>query len=200
MVTTNAEGDPFFTIDHDVFFTELSKVIHSLLPRLDKAVKAYVWFNVFFLLLLIGELSLLCGFFGILVQSALVAIALSLIFLTVFAYFILKMVLFAKKPEQFEDFVERFTRGAQSLIKYHQGIPEHHFALANAYNKMAHAIHRREYLFFKPPAFLESLSPTCEKLSCTLFWHDFHMIKELFLKKTIEEHLLFNIILCSHIN
>lgn len=189
MVSSKAEGDAFFKIDNDIFLAELSKVIHSLLPRLDKAVKSYVWFNVFFLLLLIAEISFLCGFFGLLVQSSLVAIALSLIFLTAFAYFVLKLALFAKKPEQFDDFVERFARGARSLIKYRDGIPEHHFAMNNAYNRMAQTIHRREYTYFKPPRFLEVLAPTLEKLSSYLFWHDFHMIKELFLKKAIEEHL-----------
>lgn len=189
MVASKADGDNFFNFDQDLFIKELAKVINSLVPRLDRVVKSYVRFNVFFFFLLIAEISLLLGFFGFLLQSSLVAIALSLIFLTVFSYFILKTYLIAKKPEQFDDFVERFARGAESLIKYREGIPEHHFALATAYSKMASALNRREYLFFKPPAIFDALSPTCEKISCSLFWHDFHQMKELLLKKSIEEHL-----------
>jgi len=190
MATSKAESDSYFTFDHDVFLTELNKVIQSLLPRLDKAVISYVWFNLFFLALLIAEVSLLCGLFGWLVQSSLVAVALSLIFLTVFAYFILKIYFFARKPEQFEEFAIRFAKGAESLIKYREGMAEHHFAMANAYHKMAGALHQREYSFFRPPLFLDILAPSLEKLSCSLFWNDFYLLKELFLKKAVEEHLL----------
>lgn len=190
MVSSKAEGDAFFTFNNDLFLAELSKVIGSLLPRLDKVVKSYVLFNILFLFLLTLEIFFLCGFFGLLVQSSLVAVGLSLIFLTVFAYFILKIYLLAKKPEQFEDFVDRYTRGAESLLKYREGMPEHHFAMANAYNRMAASLHRREYGFFKPPLFLDVLAPTLEKLSCFLFWNDFHLMKELVLKKAIEQHLL----------
>ncbi|CRX37485.1 tetratricopeptide repeat protein [Estrella lausannensis] len=189
MVASKADGDNFLSFDQEVFVKELTKVIQSLVPRLDRVVNSYVRFNLFFLLLLSTEVSLLLGFFGFLLQSSLVAIALSLIFLTVFSYFILKTYLIAKKPEQFDDFVERFARGAESLIKYREGIPEHHYALATAFSKMAAALNRREYAFFKPPMIFSAFSPTCEKISCNLFWQDFHQMKEMLLKRSIEEHL-----------
>ncbi|CDR34477.1 hypothetical protein [Criblamydia sequanensis] len=188
MVASRVEGEDLFFINKEIYHEELNKVIQSVLPKFDRIAKNFFLINLCFWLLIGVEISVLLIFFSWFLKSSLVALGISAVFLTIFTYFILRMYFISKKPEQYEDFLERYTRGAKSVIKYRDGIPEHHFALAASYSKLASALHDREYTFFKPPFGLYAISPTLEKISCSSFWRDFHCMKELLLKSCIEEH------------
>lgn len=189
MATSRVEGEGYFHVDNDVYNEELNKTVLSILPSFDKLVKSYQIFNIVFILIGIAELSALLFFFTFFIESSLMAFGLATIFLTFFSYFILKIYLQAKKPEQFEDFKERYARGCKNIINYRDGIPEHHIALANAFSKLAKELQGREYSYFKPPQWIQSIAPSLEKLSCWCFWQDVHQIQEQLLQSSIQEHI-----------
>ncbi|MCB1111658.1 MAG: hypothetical protein H7A37_03755 [Chlamydiales bacterium] len=189
MVTSRVENESYLHLDNDFFNEELNKVICSILPQFDKMAKAYLTFNLVFLLLAFVEAVTFIVFFATLAQSSLLAFSLAVIFLTIFSYFILRMYLQAKRPEQFINFRDRYLRGCKNLINYREGIPEHHIALAHACNKLATKLEGREYLYYHPPQILDAVAPSVEKFSCWWFWEDLLQMRELLLNGSIEEHL-----------
>lgn len=189
MVASRVEGEGYFHIDNELYNEELNKTVVSILPRFDKMIKAWNLFNLAFIFLAFVELITLIIFFSFLVESSLVAFSLGTVFLTAFSYFILRTYLQARKPEQLEDFRERYSKGCKHIIKYREGIPEHHVALANAYSKLAKNLQGREYQYFKAPNWLKAFSSSLEKLSCWCFWKEIHAMQELLHQSSIEEHI-----------
>lgn len=189
MATSRVEGEGYFHVDNDVYNEALNKTVLSILPRFDRLVKSYQLFNLTFILLALTEMTALVIFFTFFIQSSLITFGIASIFLTFFSYFILKIYLQAKKPEHFEDFKERYARGCKNILNYREGIPEHHIALANAYTKLAKELNGREYSYFKPPFWLQTIAPSLEKLSCWCFWNDIHQMQEHLLQSSIEEHI-----------
>lgn len=189
MATSKIEGEGYFQIDNDFFNEETNNVINSIIPHLEKSLKTYLHFNLFFITLIIVEALSLITLFSLLLHSSILAISLAFFFLTLFSYVILRLYFKTKKPEQFEDFKERYTRACKSILKYREGIPEHHIALANGYTRLAMQLQGKEHALIKLPKFLDSIKPFAEKLSCRLFWYDFHKIKELLLESAVDEHI-----------
>jgi hypothetical protein len=111
MVASRVEGENYFHIDNEIYNEELNKTVVSILPRFDKMVKAWSIFNITFIVIAFIEIIALILFFSFLIESSLVAFSLGTIFLTIFSYFILRTYLQARKPEQLEDFKERYARG-----------------------------------------------------------------------------------------
>lgn len=189
MVASRVEGEAYFHIDNDIYNEELNKTVVSILPRFDRMIKVWNIFNFAFIIIGIAELTALILFFSFLVESSLVAFSLATVFLTGFSYFMLRVYFQAKKPEQLEEFKERYTRGCKNIIKYREGIPEHHVALANAYSKLAKSLRGREYQYFTAPSWFRAFASTLEKFSCWCFWEEVHAMQELLLQSSIDEHI-----------
>lgn len=189
MAASRIEADEYFQVDNEYYNEELHKVILSILPQFDKMIRSYIRFNILFSFFAFIELVLLSLFFTFLVQSSFVAFSFAMVFLTLFSYFVLRLYFQAKKPQQFDDFIERFGRGCKNIIKYREGFPEHHVALANSYCKLAVSLQGREYIHYRPPGWLEAFVPTLEKFSCWCFWQDHHKMKELLLESSVREHI-----------
>lgn len=189
MVASRVEGEVYFQIDNDQYNEELNKIVVSILPCFDKMIKAWKLFNLIFLVIGVAEFIALISFFSFLVESSLVAFSLAAVILTSFSYFMLRVYFQARKPEQLENFKERYSRGCKAIIKYRDGIPEHHVALANAYSKLSKHLQGREYQYFKPPSWFRLFSASLEKYSCWCFWEDVHKMQELLLQNSIQEHI-----------
>lgn len=189
MAASRIEGEAYFRIDNEHFNEEIQKVISSVLPLFDKAVKSYMRFTLAYSALFVAELLLLLIFSPFAIRSSLFAFSLAGLFLTLFSFFILKIYFLAKKGERQELFVSNYSRGCRMLIGFREGVPEHHIALANAYSKLANALHGREASLLYSPSWLPSLQTTLERASKLFFWKDSFLIKEALLKRSIEEHI-----------
>jgi tetratricopeptide (TPR) repeat protein len=189
MASPKVEGEGFFEVDHFFINDQINKVIAHIEPQIEKVIKGHILFHAFFLLATVLEVFLLMTFFAFLIKSSLFAFSLAFIFLTIFTYFILRIYFQTKKPEQLADLKDRYLKACKHLVGYKEGVPEHHVALANACCKFASFLDGKEYTYYKPPAFLQSLAPTLERFSCQIHWEDFHLMKELLLNNTIEEYL-----------
>lgn len=156
---------------------------------LNRLMRFFVFFNLIFLLIVCTEIALFFSFFAFLSRSAVLAFTLAVFFLTLFSYFVLKLYLQAKKPDQLMQICEDYLSRCRANIHYQEGVPEHHIALGHAAQKFAAELHEKEYGFYSPPFFLHSLAPTFEKFSCFCHWKDLHRMKELLLTTAVEEHL-----------
>ena len=111
------------------------------------------------------------------------------LFLSIFSYYSLKIYFNAQKSEQFNELIVKYSRGAKTIIKYREGIPEHHIALANGYTKLSSELHGFEVHLFTLPKWMFSIVATVENFSLWYFSKDIFQIRESLLIEAIEEHI-----------
>lgn len=163
-------------------------VIDAILPQFDSMMKTYVVFNAFFLFVGVLEFIFLVVFFTSLAQSAILATSLALVFLTFFSYFILRLYLQAKQPEQYQEIRERYRNACVNLIQYQEGVPEHYVALSDAFTKFSEHLENRQYSFYNLPSWLSSFSRLVNKFSAWCHEDDVHHMQEILLSSAIEEN------------
>lgn len=183
--------DPLAAYSHEVSqgHNHLNKVFDPIFADFDRVLKRYAAFNIFFVCLCTIEVVVLAAFFVILMQSLVLALSLSIVFFTFFAYFTLRIYFQTKKPEQFQEIKERYLATCKGLLNYQEGSDEHYNVMANACCKFANRLHGREYNYYSPPSWLSFLAPLMERLSCWLHWRDIFFMKEKMLEEAVNEHI-----------
>jgi len=176
-------------LDKQHYHEQISTLWSPALRKLSRLLRTDILFNLAFLLIGGLEIVLFLSFFAWLSQSSVLAFTLAIFFMTLFSYFVLRLYLQAKKPDQLMEICDEYLEKCKEIIRYQEGIPEHHIALGNAAHKFAATLHEKEYAFYSVPAFMKSLAPTLEKFSCFCHWKDLHRMKELLLITSVEEHL-----------
>ena len=169
----------------------LNKVFDPIFTDFDRVIKRHAAFNIFFVGLCTIEVVVLAVFFVTLAQSLVLALSLSIVFFTFFAYFTLRIYFQTKKPEQFQEIKERYLAACKGLLSYQEGSEDHYNALANACCKFANRLHGREYNYYSPPAWMSFLSPLLERVSCWWHWRDIYFMKEKMLEEAVNEHIKF---------
>lgn len=190
MTTPRVETENYLPPNKSFSSEHIHKLIDPIIPPLERAMKSYVAFNMFFLTLGFIEFFFLIIFFAFLAKSSVLSLSLAFVFLTFFSYFTLRIYFQTKKPEQFKEIKERYIAACKNLINYQEGVAEHHVALANACCKLADSLHHKEYTLYKLPSWLEFLSPNIEKFSCWWHWQDVHRMKEILLMAAVNEHIM----------
>lgn len=183
------DGDKLFHFDKYSYNEQIHQFIVPAQQKFNRLVKGHVAICLALLGLLAVEVVLFMLFFAVLAKSSYLAASLAAIFLTVFSYFLLRLYLQAKKPEQFIDLRSHFVKDCQTLVDYQEGIAEHHLALANALTKFSSYLRDSEYNFYHPPSFLNVADHVMQKFSCWWHWKDVHQMREFLLLQAIEEHL-----------
>lgn len=180
--SVNAE---YPSMNHD----QLNKVFDPIFSDFDSLIKRHAAFNLFFVCLCTIEVILLAVFFIVLAQSLVLALSLSIVFFSFFAYFTLRIYFQTKKPEQFQEIKERYLTGCKDLLNYQECEEDDYKALANACCKFANRLHAREYKYYSPPSWLIFLAPLMERLSCWWHWQDIYFMKEKMLEEAVNEHI-----------
>jgi tetratricopeptide (TPR) repeat protein len=180
------------------FYQQCAQLFSPACKSLSQLVKRQIYFNALFFFLTFGEICFFFSYFALLKQSSVLAISLAIFFLTLFSYFVIRLYLQAKKPEELLAICQGALERCKEWLHYREGETHHHIAFANAAQKFASSLHEKEYTFFKPPFFFHSLSPSFEKLSCFCHWQDLHRMKEFLLLTAIEEHI--KVIKCEPTN
>lgn len=170
-------------------YEQVQRLWSPTLRSLNRLLRTHTIFNTIFFLIVSVEIALFIAFFALLSKSTVLAFSLALFFLTLFSYFVLRLYLQSKKPDQLLHLCEGYLDRCREVIRYQEGIPEHHIALANSAQKFATSLHELEYTVYRPPFFLRNLAPTLEKFSCFCHWKDLHQMKESLLTTAIDEHL-----------
>ena len=191
-------GEEQFPFDKFDFHEQIQKEIDPVLSQFNWVIQSYVWFNLLFIT--VGVVECLCFFvfFAFLAKSSMLAFSFAIIFLTAFSYFMLRLYFKASKREKLAEFCEAFTGRCRRLVRYQDGIPEHHLALATATTQFAARLQDLEYRYYAPPKLLKVSGPAMEKLSCWWHWYDIHLMRELLLHSSIDEHL--KLVVCEPTN
>ncbi|MEI8365927.1 MAG: hypothetical protein WCF65_05875 [Parachlamydiaceae bacterium] len=167
----------------------LNKMFDPIFSEFDKVLKRHAAFNLFFIFLLATEVVALATFFALLAQSLILALSLSVVFFTFFAYFTLRIYFQTKKPEQFMAIKERYMNLCKGLVNSPEGSVDYYNALASACCRFANKLHSKEYNYYKPPSWLAFMAPWMERFSCWLHWQDTHFMKERMLREAVNEHI-----------
>ena len=174
----------------DTYFQEnLPQVYRSILRSFCKISTSFAIFNASYALLFVLELSAFAFFLPLLSKSALLAISLSCIFLTVFSYLVLLFYYLAKKPEQFVHLKDQFLSSAQKLIGHPSGNAEYHLSIAAAFGKLASYLDDFEGNLYRIPSILNPIRKTLESFSAFCHWQDVFRFKQILLHAAIDEHL-----------
>lgn len=175
--------------DRCIYTPSIPIAIQSVLTQFDSIMRMHVLFNAFFLVIAGIELLILLFFFTFLIKSALLALSLAIIFLTVFSYLILRVYFQTRKAEQFLELKSAFADLCKEHLKDSLGTPDEHLALANAYSRFAGTLQNKEASFYTPPHALKFLAHALSKLSTWCHWSDVHKMREIFLLAAVEEHI-----------
>lgn len=157
--------------------------------QFDRTVRAYGIFNLVAFGLLVLEFALFAFFFTWLLQASILAISLTAIVLTVFAYFTLRLYFQTRKPLLFTRIQEGYLETCKDDLDYCEGDPESHVALANACTRLASMFERREYGYYRLPNWLDWLKSYTEQLSSWWHWEDVLHIREMLLLAAVDEHI-----------
>ncbi len=174
---------------HSGIKPDKTKIRTPILTRFFRFTRNYAFFNYFFWLLLAIEVVTFVIFFTFLVESAILAVNLALIFATFFAYFILRLYKLTQKQDKFEEICDTFSEEFARHSSHHPDEPEYHIELANGFVRMAGALHGKEYKYYPVPKLLKFLSPASVKLSFWWHWHDVHKMKECLLHRSVKEYI-----------
>lgn len=167
----------------------LKAIAEPLLPRFDNLVRNFVLLNTALFAAMAVEIVLLLLFFTFLAKSALLAFGLALFFLTVFAYFILRLYYQTAKPEQLQEIVRQFVSNYKRVYGYTEANTQAALSLSNACTRLADQLAGKEAHYYQPPDFLVFATPYLEKFSTWWHWQDVHRMRELLLQSSIEQHL-----------
>ncbi len=178
-----------FTFDRRVYHEQLSRLSTPTYRKLNRILKTYQLFNVAFIAIAAFEIILFISLFALLNASLILAYVLGAFFLTLFSYLVLRLYIQAKKPEQLLDLCEQYLMRCKELIRYQEGVPEHHIALSSAASKFAGALSEKEYTSYSSPFFLKSLTPLLEKFSAWCHWQDYYKMREYLLQVAVDEHI-----------
>lgn len=189
MTAPAAEKEIFIEFDKEFYKDRIRTLINFSLARFQKILRSYTVFNLFFLLLITGEIAYFFVHLTLLVQTFVMAIHLALIFATIFCYFTLHMYAQTRKEEKLISLKSEFLHACQQMNQEPLGESENYLVSAHACCKMAAELHAQEYKVYNCPAWCIFLSSSFEKLNCWWFWQDVHFMKELLLQACVDEQI-----------
>lgn len=183
------EKEIFIEFDKEIYKDQIRPLISFTVLKFQKILRSYALFNLFFLLLISGEIIYFFVHLTLLVQTFVMAIHLALIFATIFCYFTLHMYAHIRKTEKLMSLKSDFIQACQQITHSSTGEAEHYLMVAHACCKLAAELHAQEYQIYNCPAWFIFLTSSFEKLNCWWFWQDIHFMKELLLQASVNEHI-----------
>lgn len=135
------------------YYEELARIWGPAWIKLYRQLRGYVLFHVAFVLIAFLELGCFAIFFAYFCHSGALAFILAGFFITLFSYFVIKLYLQTRKPDELWAICEHYLASVKKTIGYQEGITEHHIALGHAAHKFAAALHEREYHLYTPSHF-----------------------------------------------
>jgi hypothetical protein len=188
-MNTPVEKEVYIGFEKEFYNDQLQIIVKPATARFQKILKSYVLFNLFFCSLITIEIAYFFIHITALLQSFILAIHLSLIFVTFFSYFTLRLYFQTRTTERYLTLKQDFIKACKNYLNYQEDVPEHHITLANACCRLAAELHGKEYQVYPLPSWFDFLSPSIEKLSCWFHWKDVHFVKETLLQASVEEYI-----------
>lgn len=189
MMTLQPEGESILKHQSSLSEELATQLIKAFGCRFVDILRAYTFFHVLFLLLVTIEIAAAFFFFNFFWERSLVAFGLSLIFLTGFSYFILRLYYQTRQPEQFRELNSEFLAEAKDIIQYQANDPESHAYMASLLCRLTQSLDRLEYTFYMPPRWFSRLAVPFERVSCWCHGRDLFLMREIILLAVVEEQI-----------
>lgn len=183
-------AEPGLRSDPQYYRDQLGHPIEHAIAAFDQVVKSYGIFTCLFLTLLAFEVILFAFFFTWLWQASILAISLSAIVLTLFAYFLLRIYFQTRKPLLLQRIRDDYAEACREFHAHREELPDSHIVQANAYTRLASTLQGREFTYYSLPHWMHWLQTSQEKLSDWWHWEDVLRMRELLLLAAVDEHLL----------
>lgn len=167
----------------------ISHEIAEILPKCEAIIRRYTFLNVIFIFLAAIEFILIAYYAHTLTSSALLSVALTGIFLTLFAYFLLRVYWQTSKNQKLIEIKNDLIESLCSVINDQNDEVESHIAISQALCRLAETLKGKEnslLRYTRRPAFLAF---ALEKICCWMHWQDFHFLREKILEAAIEEQI-----------
>lgn len=186
-MSTQLENESSF--DDSFFHQNLSQYYRSILKNFRTITQSFVAFKWGGLALLTVEIALFLTFLPVFSRSALLAVALGVLFLTFFSYLVLLFYFQARKPEQLEELKEKFLQSCRQLLPLPPGEAQHHLSLATALFRLSAYLEGFEWNLYAGAKGSKTLSRLFTRFSAHQHWEDVFNLKQLLLQTAIDEHL-----------
>lgn len=186
--TSQSPGQTYIDPNAAHFEKQVDHACQKTLGQFKKIRRFYFKFHSYFLLAILLELFAFGFVFHYFPKSSVLALFISLIFLTIFSHFVLLSYFQVKKPQQFSQLKEDFLHRCKQLIAFELGTSDYHFSFS-------FALHRLIYKLAISEAINQAWIKKSEIFSQLIFkwriwteWKDLLAVKELFFSSAIDEH------------
>lgn len=189
MSINEIKSEPFWRFNHEGFHKNVESHCSSGLKQFKKIIRSYVFFHLFFLGLLSGEVIAFFFSLTLLFQTSLIAFSLAAILLTGFAYLILLFYFQTKKPEQFLELRNFFMLHCKKALPKNLIHSEYHLSLANAAYRFAAHLSKEEGQLYTLPPKMGSLNQAMRRVTNLCHRKDIQRMKEVLFLVSINEHI-----------
>lgn len=186
---TTVKKEIIIEFEREFYNERIQSLLAPTLAKFKRILRNYTLFNAFFCCMIVLETLYLVFHFAFLTQSFMFALYLALIFATVFSFVTLRLYLQTKKTEQCLVLKNQFVQSCKQAIQYQEDLPDSSLTVASACCKLASDLEGMEYHLFILPTWLNFFAVSVEKINCWAYWKDIHLMKELLLSASIEEHI-----------
>lgn len=171
------------------FQEEVFPIIEESTASFFNAIGSYGKFHALSLLVIVSEILLFGLLYTLHPDFAVMAIGISALFFTFFAYLTLRVHLWSKKGDQLEHVRDCFVLMCQEQLVLDHDEMENHTSLCYGLRKFVEALNGKEDTMVQLPPFLTKLFVDFNRLSRWWFWYDFFKMKELLLQTVVVEHI-----------
>lgn len=161
----------------------------SLWGNVQKTIRQFTYFYSIFFWIGCLELGVFLGLLHSFAHPSALVFTVALLFFTLFAFLMLRLYWVNRRPEKLCEIVDQYLSQEKQRLRYQEGTPEDHLALAQAAQKLSRELRDREYSVYPIPSWLSPISTTLESLSAYLHWEDLLLLRELLLQSAIDEHI-----------
>ncbi len=189
MSVNEIKSETFWRFNREGFHKNVESHCSAGLKQFKKIIRSYVFFHLFFLGLLTGEVTTFFLSLTLLFQTSLIALSLAAILLTGFVYLILLFYFQTKKPEQFLELRNFFMLLCKKGLPKNLITSEYHLSLANAAYRFAAHLSREEGQLYTLPQKIGSLNQVMRKVTDLCHRKDIQRMKEVLFLVSISEHI-----------
>ncbi len=176
--------------ESSIEFEERNKIVllPYVLERFKQILRTYDLLNLFFIFLIIGEVTYFLVHFPTFLENFVMAIHFALIVATLFCYLTLKMYFQTRKNEKLVALRDEYLNAISNSIGPLEDTVRY-LKIAHHCCELGNAFHSKEYDIFPIPLSKEIFAAPIEKMSCWFHWKDCQLMKEILLQTAIEYHI-----------
>lgn len=180
---------PDFDLDSPFFSEQIDRQIEKYLPQFNRVMRQHHLFHLLSLLIGGGILLSFCLFLTQLVEYALLAVSLSVLFLFLFSYTIFRLYMRDRTYYRLQGIVNEYSHACIEMMQFIPGYSKHHLGLGSALARFSNQLHGHERHYFRPPDWLDFLRFSGQRLSRFVYSEYLFYFRQQLLLEHVEQHI-----------